>query len=89
MADGVEATVDPEGHLLGYGTAVDIAGQAYETFPTEFRLGVLERHPRIGIADEFLTCFQAQAGRKPHGGPAEALRNGVAALITANPLDRA
>ncbi|MFI9503462.1 HD domain-containing protein [Nocardia sp. NPDC052566] len=88
MADAVDVTADPEGHLLEYGTSVDISGRGCDTLPDEFRRGVLERHPRAGLPTEFLGCFQAQAERKPDSSPAAALRSGIADRIGANPLDR-
>ncbi len=88
MADGVDVTADPEGHLLAYGTAVDISGRDCTAFPAEFRRSVLESHPRAGLPEKFLACFQNQADRKPHSSPAAALRSGIATRIAANPLDR-
>ncbi|WP_040741956.1 HD domain-containing protein [Nocardia tenerifensis] len=88
MADSVDVAADPEGYLLEHGTSVDISGRGCDALAPEFRLSVLERHPRLGLPEEFLGCFQAQAGRKPHTSPAEALRSGLATRISANPLDR-
>ncbi|MFI6996732.1 HD domain-containing protein [Nocardia sp. NPDC050175] len=88
MADSVDVAIDPEGHLLEHGTSVDISGRGCDALPPEFRSSVLERHPRLGLPEEFLSCFQAQAGRKPTSSPAAALRSGMAARVAANPLDR-
>ncbi|WP_433663996.1 HD domain-containing protein [Nocardia sp. CA-128927] len=87
MADSVDVTIDPEGYLLEHGTGVDISGRGCDAFPPEFRLSVLERHPRLGLPDEFLACFNAQAGRKPHSSAAAAVRSGMVTRIAANPLD--
>ncbi|MFD6160575.1 HD domain-containing protein [Nocardia sp. NPDC060256] len=88
MADSVDVAIDPEGHLLEHGTSVDISGRGCDALPPEFRSSVLERHPRLGLPEEFLACFQAQAGRKPTSSPAAALRSGMATRVSANPLDR-
>ncbi|MFI6043898.1 HD domain-containing protein [Nocardia sp. NPDC051321] len=88
MADSVDFTIDPEGHLLEHGTAVDISGRGATELPPEFRTTVLQHHPRLDLPKEFLTCFQAQAARKPHTSPAAALHSGMSTRITTNPLDR-
>ncbi|MGW2569592.1 HD domain-containing protein [Streptomyces sp. NPDC001537] len=88
MLDEVDVTVDPEGHLLERSTSLDISGRYLDDFSADFRTEVLGRHPRAGIAEEFLACFRAQAERKPDSSPAAALRDGIADRILGNGLDR-
>ncbi|GAA0450423.1 HD domain-containing protein [Streptomyces sp. NPDC046215] len=87
MWDRVDVTEDPEGHLLEFATSVDISGRGADRFPAGFRAEVLERHPRLGLADEFVACFEDQAARKPGSSAAGAVRNGIAVRVAANPLD--
>ncbi|TCM36202.1 hypothetical protein EV648_12267 [Kribbella sp. VKM Ac-2568] len=84
----VDPGEDPEGFLLARSTAVDIAGRNLDDFPVSFRTEVLERYPRLSLADEFVRCFQDQARRKPDSSAAAAMRNDLAARIAANPLER-
>ncbi|MFI8205406.1 HD domain-containing protein [Streptomyces sp. NPDC085937] len=83
----VEVSADPEGHLLARATATEIVGREADTYPAAFRAEVLERHPRLGLAGEFLPCFEAQAARKPGSSAAGAVRSGLAGRVAANPLD--
>jgi hypothetical protein len=83
----VEAAVDPEGHLLSRAAALDIAGKDLDDLGPAFRSDVLRQYPRLTLADEFLACFQAQAARKPGGSAARAVQSGLAARMSANPLD--
>jgi hypothetical protein len=87
MWDRVDVTMDPEGHLLERSTGVDISGRNVDDLPAGFRAEVLERHPRLGLAEEFTACFRSQAQRKPDSSAAAAMRSGIAARIAANPLD--
>ncbi|MEU6867677.1 HD domain-containing protein [Streptomyces sp. NPDC046876] len=85
MWDSVDVQEDPEGHLLERSTAVDISGRNAEDFAPGFRAQVLDRYPRLGLADEFLACFRDQAARKPESSPAALVRGGLAERILANP----
>jgi hypothetical protein len=58
-----------------------------EDFPAGFRAAVLERHPRLDIAEIFLACFEAQAKRKPDSSAAVAVRSGLSTRMAGNPLD--
>jgi hypothetical protein len=87
MLDEVDATRDPEGYLLERSTSLDISGRHMDDFSAAFQAEVLARHPRSGIAEEFLACFQDQAARKPDSSPAAALRSGIADRIRTNGLD--
>ncbi len=88
MRDDVDPEVDAEGHLLQIATGLDISGRDAEKWPTELRLEVLDRIPRLVLGEEFLRCFEEQARRKPDSSAAAAVRNGIADRIMANPLDR-
>ncbi len=88
MWDQVDVGMDPEGHLLALATSLDISGRRFGEFPAEFRGQVLDRYPRLGLAAEFLACFQSQAERKPDSSAAAAIRGHIADRIAANPLDR-
>ncbi|WP_314175811.1 HD domain-containing protein [Streptomyces winkii] len=83
----VDASADPEGHLLARATATEINGRDAGDYPAAFRAEVLARYPRLDLADEFLACFEAQAARKPGSPAADAVRSGLAATLAANPLD--
>lgn len=88
MLDEVDVNADPEGYLLERSTSMDISGRHMDDFSAAFKAEVLERHPRIGIAEEFLSCFRDQAERKPDSSPAASLRNNIAERILTNQLDR-
>ncbi|WP_055588852.1 HD domain-containing protein [Streptacidiphilus griseoplanus] len=83
----VEVSLDPEGHLLNRATALEITGRDADDFPAGFRAEVLERHPRLDLAERFLVCFQSQAARKPDSSAAGSVRSGLATRMAANPLD--
>jgi len=85
----VDPAEDPEGFLLMMSTGFDIAGRAAEEYPDSLRSEVLERWPRLDLADQFLRCFQDQAGRKPDSTAAGALRSNLAARMAENPLEQA
>ena len=87
MWDTVDVAVDPEGHLLELATALDISGRNPDDWPADLRAEVLQRLPRLGLAQEFTRCFVDQAERKPDSSPAAAPRSGVAERIATNPLD--
>lgn len=86
-ADLVAFDEDPEGHLLSIATSLDISGSESEQWPLEFRREVVAMYPRLGLAAEFLECFNGQAARKP-GSPAGALvADGIGREIVSNALD--
>jgi hypothetical protein len=87
MRDDVSAAVDPESHLLQVATSWDVAGRRPEEFPESARDEVLQRYPRLQFADEFVTCFEDQARRKPDSAAASSIAENGAARIRANPLD--
>lgn len=88
MWDEVDVEKDPEGHLLELSTGLDISGRGPEAFPEELRAEVLERYPRLGIAGEFVACFEDQARRKPTSLAGRFVHTGFAARVAANILDR-
>ncbi|MCS5723799.1 HD domain-containing protein [Herbiconiux sp. CPCC 203407] len=87
MADTVDPALDPEGHLLCESTGLDISGRAPHRWPTPHLQAVLRAYPRLTLPTDFLTCFTAQATRKPTTSPAAALASGLPSRLTANPLD--
>ncbi|CAM5464507.1 cyanamide hydratase [Streptomyces aurantiogriseus] len=87
MWDQVDVNMDAEGHLLERSTGVDISGRNVDDFSAAYQAEVLQSYPRLGLAQEFLTCFESQALRKPHSSAAASVRNNIAAKILANPLD--
>ncbi|MEV8633448.1 HD domain-containing protein [Streptosporangium sp. NPDC051023] len=87
MWDKVDVTEDPEGHLLELSTGLDISGRRPEAFPAELRAEVLEHYPRLGIGQEFVSCFRDQAERKPDSLAGQFVRTGFAERVAANPLD--
>ncbi|MFC6159992.1 HD domain-containing protein [Kribbella jiaozuonensis] len=87
MVPDTDVTVDPEGHLISRAAALDIVGKDVDALSSAFRAEVLRDFPRLGLTDEFLACFQAQADRKTNSSAARAIRSGLADRITVNPLD--
>lgn len=87
MWPDVDPTTDPEGHLISRAAALDIAGKNLDDFTPAFRAEVLAQHPRLDLVDEFLTCFQSQATRKPTSSPARAVASNLSTRMTTNPLD--
>ncbi len=87
MWPDVDATADPEGHLLSRAAALDIVGKNIDDLSPDFRAEVLRQHPRLDLPTEFLTCFQAQAARKPSSSAARAIQSDLSTRIAANPLD--
>jgi HD superfamily phosphodiesterase len=87
MWPDVNVADDPEGHLISRAAALDIVGKNIDDFTPAFRAEVLHEYPRLGLTDEFLTCFQAQATRKPTSSAARAIESGLPTRIAANPLD--
>jgi hypothetical protein len=87
MWDEVDPALDAEGHLLCEGTSLDISGRNVETWPEDLRAEVLRRHPRLGLAAEFLAAFEDQARRKPGCAAAAAVASGLAGRVAGNPLD--
>lgn len=88
MWDEVDVAEDPEGHLLGRGTGVDISGGRSGDWPEELLAEVLQSHPRLALGTEFFACFQDQARRKPASSAAMAVRAGIGDRMAANPLER-
>ncbi|WP_328519687.1 zinc-binding dehydrogenase [Kribbella sp. NBC_00359] len=89
MWPDVDPQEDPEGFLMVRSTGFDIVGRGEADFPVSFRNEVLARYPRLSLADEFLTCFQDQATRKPDSSAAAAIRNDLGVRMAANPLEQA
>ncbi|WPO85154.1 hypothetical protein SCB71_13125 [Herbiconiux sp. KACC 21604] len=87
MADEVSPHDDPEGYLLCEATGLDISGRGAERWSPEYRTAVVAAFPRLDLAAEFLSCFEAQAAAKPASSPATALTSGLAARLATNPLD--
>lgn len=87
MWEEVPVEQDPEGHLLELSTGMDISGRRTEDIPAGIRSEVLERHPRLEIAKEFVVCMSEQAARKPSSYAAQFVRRGIADHIARNPLD--
>jgi HD superfamily phosphodiesterase len=89
MWPDVDVTDDPEGHLISRAAALDIVGKDVDDFSLAFRADVLRQFPRLGLADEFLTCFQAQADRKTDSSAFRAVQSGLSSRMATNPLDAA
>jgi hypothetical protein len=83
----LDVSVDPEGYLLQRATGTDISGANVDDFSPGFRAAVLERHPRLDIAETFLACLEAQAKRKPDSSAAASIRSGLSTRMAGNPLD--
>jgi hypothetical protein len=83
---GTDPAVNPEGHLLDVATGLDISGRDRQRWPEPFLAEVLDRFPRLDLAEHFLACFRDQAARKPGSAAAAALRGGLAERMANNPL---
>jgi cyanamide hydratase family protein with HD domain len=83
----VEASTDPEGHLLSNSAATDVIGTNLDDFDTDFRSEVLAHYPRLDFSADFLARVQEQAARKPGSAAAGMMRIGAEKLIAENPLD--
>jgi hypothetical protein len=88
MADPVDVTADPEGHLLELATALDISGRNPGDWPADLRAEVLDRFPRLGLAEEFIGCFAGQAARKPSSRAGRLVATGFADRVRSHPFDR-
>jgi hypothetical protein len=88
MWDEVDAGADPERHLLGIATGLDISGRAPGRWPPDFRSEVVRRIPRLALGEEFLDSLEAQARRKPASSAAAAIESGIADRMAANVLDQ-
>jgi hypothetical protein len=84
----VDIDEDVEGFLLERATSVDISGRGCDDFSDEFCRAVISRHPRLGLASEFVACFHDQALRKPHSSAAAAMRRAVANRLAEHPHER-
>lgn len=87
MWASVDPDRDPEGYLLEVGTALDISGRDPDRWPRELRSEVLTRHPRLGLADEFVRCLRNQAERKPSSAAARIVTGGLAERMAHHPLE--
>jgi hypothetical protein len=83
----VDVSADPEGYLLARATQTEVTGTNVNDFPPGFRAEVLERYPRLDIAESFLSCVEDQARRKPGSSAAASVRSGLSTRMAGNPLD--
>ncbi|GAA0596710.1 hypothetical protein HPO96_35525 [Kribbella sandramycini] len=74
-------------YLISRAAALDIVGRDHDVLTAECRAEVLARYPRLDLATEFLSCFQAQADRKPTSSAGRAIGSGLVGRIVQNPLD--
>jgi hypothetical protein len=88
MAPSVDVAADPEGHLLELATGLDISGRRPDDWPADLRAEVLARFPRLGLIEEFVGRFEAQARCKPTSLAGRFTAAGFADRARANPLDR-
>jgi len=87
MWDSVDVDDDPEGFLLEIATGLDISGRNPQWWPADLRAAVVAAVPRLGLAEEFTACFEAESARKPRSSAAAAMSGGIADRIAANILD--
>lgn len=85
---GTDPEQDPEGHLLDLATGLDISGRGLDDWPAELVADLLERWPRLDLAERFGACAADQARRKPTSTAARMMADGWAERIAGNPLDR-
>jgi hypothetical protein len=84
---GTDPAADHEGYLLDIATGLDISGRNLQRWPRELLVELLAAHPRLDLGERFTACFADQARRKPDSSAADAVRNGAAERIAANPLE--
>lgn len=89
MSDAFTPADDAEGYVLARATSLDISGYDAEAWEPSFRAEVIAAIPRLTLADEFLSCFQDQAVRKPQSAAAASLASGLADRMRGNPLESA
>lgn len=87
MRDDVPADEDPESHLLQVAVSADVSGSTLGEFSPRFRAEVVERYPRLGMAEAFLARFTDQAERKPGCAAAGLVRSDWPERVRNNPLD--
>ncbi|HET7902641.1 MAG TPA: HD domain-containing protein [Candidatus Nanopelagicales bacterium] len=87
MWPSVDVAEDPEGHLLEIATGLDISGSHPEWWDAALRAETVAEIPRLDLAEQFTSCFQAEAARKPDSAAARAMADGIAGRIATNPLD--
>ena len=84
----VDPAADPEGHLLGVATSLDISGARPQVLPLGFLSEVLTAHPRGDLAPEFSAHLLEQAARKSGSHAERIVRGGVVERLAEHPLDR-
>jgi HD superfamily phosphodiesterase len=77
----------PEGLLLDIATGLDISGSRPDALPEEYLAAVLDRYPRLDLAERFSALLTAQADRKPGSEAERLVRLGTPAKLAAHPLD--
>jgi hypothetical protein len=87
MRPTVDASEDPEGHLLEVATGLDISGARPDALPRELLREVLAAYPRGDLAAEFGACLVAQASRKPGSQAERIVASGLERRLAANPLE--
>lgn len=81
----VDPGLDVEGYLLETGTALDIGGARADDLPRDFVDEVLQRYPRLTLAEEFTAQVTDQALRKPTTA-AHRIHSGVADRMARHPF---
>ena len=84
----VDPGLDVEGYLLEIATGLDISGARPDVLPEGFLREVLAAHPRGNLAQEFTSCVEEQAERKPTTAARRLVDNGLARKLQENPLER-
>ena len=84
----VDPGLDVEGYLLEIATVLDISGARPDVLPEGFLREVLAAHPRGNLAQEFTSCVEEQAERKPTTAARRLVDNGLARKLQDNPLER-
>lgn len=82
----VDPDLDIEGHLLEIATGLDISGARTDALPAPFVREVLDRYPRLELAQEFGDGVVDQAERKPHTAAHRLVAGGVVRKLAENPL---
>ncbi|MFC8681783.1 HD domain-containing protein [Microbacterium ureisolvens] len=83
----VDPAFDLEGYLLETSTGLDISGRRADEIPLEFRREVLQKYPRLELAEEFGEHVQQQSMRKPHSHARRLIDGGLIHKLADNPLE--
>ena len=87
MWPDVDATADPEGHLLSRAAAFDIVGKNIDDLSPDFRAEVLRAAPATRPAHRVPHLLPGPGRPQAFSSAARAIQSDLSTRIAANPLD--